>query len=102
MLRESDQRYVNLGRQRGRGRVPKARSSVEGQLPNAGGSPDALVDDSVHLGRQPVYDADLAVVGYELLFRRAGAVTAHVADPERATADVVVKTFADFGLDSVV
>jgi EAL and modified HD-GYP domain-containing signal transduction protein len=56
----------------------------------------------VHLGRQPVFDADLEVVGYELLFRRAGAVTADVSDPERATADVVVKTFVDFGLESVV
>jgi EAL and modified HD-GYP domain-containing signal transduction protein len=59
-------------------------------------------EDCVHLGRQPVFDSDLSVVGYELLFRRAGAATADISDPEQATADVVVKTFADFGLDAVV
>ncbi len=58
--------------------------------------------DTVHLGRQPVFDAEHDVVGYELLFRRAGAVAADVRDPEQATADVIVKTFADFGLDAVV
>jgi EAL and modified HD-GYP domain-containing signal transduction protein len=42
------------------------------------------------------------VVGFELLFRRPWAITADVGDPERATADVVVKTFADFGLEAVV
>jgi EAL and modified HD-GYP domain-containing signal transduction protein len=62
----------------------------------------AALVDTVHLGRQPVFDVDQDVVGYELLFRRSGSVVADVRDPEQATADVVVKTFADFGLDSVV
>src|SRR5437764_14950794 len=94
-------RKLNLGLRTARLRVPRPRSSCEAapaRRPAAAGR----VDDSIHLGRQPVYDANLEVVGYELLFRRAGAVTADVDDPERATADVVVKTFADFGLDSVV
>lgn len=65
-------------------------------------SPASGRDDQVHLGRQPVFDAELDVIGYELLFRRAGSTSADVSDPEAATADVVVKTFADFGLDAVV
>ncbi len=59
-------------------------------------------EDSVHLGRQPVFDVDLTVVGYELLFRTAGSTTAQISDPEQATADVMVKTFTDFGLETVV
>src|SRR5215212_4910756 len=68
----------------------------------SGGLSATTQADTVHLGRQPVFDDDSEVVGYELLFRRAGAVAADVRDPEQATADVVVKTFADFGLDAVV
>lgn len=92
-----------MGRNAARTPVPPtARQSVdELTLPGGRGRPTA-VEDAVHLGRQPVYDAELAVVGYELLFRRAGALTADIDDPERATADVMVKTFTDFGLESVV
>ena len=94
-----------LRRNATRGGVPGPRSSPDslpgGALP-APGPAASPRDDAVHLGRQPVFDADLMVVGYELLFRRAGSTTAQVSDPEQATADVVVKTFADFGLEAVV
>lgn len=96
---------MKFGRSTARASVPNVRSSPE-ELPSGSATATAPapapIDDSVHLGRQPVYNADLDVVGYELLFRRAGAVAANVDDPDRATADVVVKTFADFGLESVV
>jgi c-di-GMP phosphodiesterase len=81
--------------------VPAARHPVDDTAPRVG-SPAPPSDDSVHLGRQPVFDADLTVVGYELLFRSAGSTTAQISDPEQATADVVVKTFTDFGLETVV
>jgi c-di-GMP-related signal transduction protein len=101
--RVAEKNTVTRARQRHRNGVPKARWSPEAVTPRelVHGSP-ASAEDSVHLGRQPVFDSDLEVVGYELLFRRANANTAEVRDPEQATADVVVKTFADFGLDAVV
>ena len=83
-------------------RRARVRRSSDPRRCPAAHSVGAASDDAVHLGRQPVFDADLTVVGYELLFRRAGSTTAQVADPEQATADVVVKTFADFGLEAVV
>jgi EAL and modified HD-GYP domain-containing signal transduction protein len=100
----TDHEGVRLGRSGARVPVPQARRSRENLSAAAPADrPETrATDDSVHLGRQPVYDAALNVVGYELLFRRAGAVTADVDDPERATADVMVRTFADFGLESVV
>src|ERR1700712_1969273 len=88
-----------------RGVVPDARASAEqlsAGFPEGPGPDSPPSQDSVHLGRQPVFDANLTVVGYELLFRRAGSTSADVSDPEQATADVVVKTFADFGLEAVV
>ncbi len=44
--------------------------------------------------RQPIYDRALNVHAYELLFR--------AGDAEVATADTVVTTFADIGLDALV
>jgi EAL and modified HD-GYP domain-containing signal transduction protein len=83
---------------RARPDVPSPRR----QGPGADVPADRSLDDSVHLGRQPVFDRDKNVVGFELLFRRASTGGANVSDPEQATADVVVKTFADFGLERVV
>src|SRR4051794_40002185 len=71
-------------------------------VPAPRGMPGPARDDHVHLGRQPMFDSNLSVVGYELLFRRADVLEAGVRAPEQAPADVVVRTFADFGLEAVV
>ena len=56
-------------------------------------SHDALV------GRQAIYDRQLEVAGYELLFRGQRAVQASASDDDEATAEVVVNTFLEIGLD---
>ncbi len=53
------------------------------------------------IGRQPIYDRRLGVVGYELLFRRAGEGQA-VVDGNQATSQVIVNTFIEIGLDVLV
>jgi c-di-GMP-related signal transduction protein len=56
---------------------------------------------SVHIGRQPIYDAD-RIHGYELLFRsdsEARVATSHGAS---ATGTVIHNAFAEFGLNSLV
>lgn len=55
------------------------------------------------VGRQPIFDRRMAVVGYELLFRddRARVPTATM-DDSSWTARVLLNTFLDLGLDSVV
>ncbi|RZS80110.1 EAL and modified HD-GYP domain-containing signal transduction protein [Motilibacter rhizosphaerae] len=51
----------------------------------------------VHVGRQPIYDADGDLHAYELLFRSAaGASSASVADEDAATTAVMLAAFADF------
>ncbi|GGM61719.1 EAL and HDOD domain-containing protein [Dactylosporangium sucinum] len=58
-------------------------------------------DRRAHVGRQPIYDRDGAVVGYELLFRAdTGAVSASRID-EYATARVLVAAFTEFGLEEL-
>ncbi len=57
----------------------------------------------VHVGRQPIYDRNRDVHGYELLFRASGeAVDAGLAPGDLATTQVIVNTFTEFGLDRLV
>jgi EAL and modified HD-GYP domain-containing signal transduction protein len=62
----------------------------------------ATSSDAVHLGRQPIFDRTSTVIAYELLFRDAQVSAARFTDHDAATADVIVRTFGDFGLTSVV
>jgi EAL and modified HD-GYP domain-containing signal transduction protein len=64
---------------------------------------DLIPDDGLmaHVGRQPIYDRDGAVVGYELLFRAGtDADTADRTD-DHATARVLVAAFTEFGLEEL-
>jgi EAL and modified HD-GYP domain-containing signal transduction protein len=54
------------------------------------------------VARQPIYDRELDVYAYELLFRAGDVDHADVLDDEVATASTVVTTFADIGLDALV
>jgi EAL and modified HD-GYP domain-containing signal transduction protein len=56
----------------------------------------------VFVARQPIFDRDQRVAGYELLFRHARDNHAVIADNDDATSAVVVNTFTDFGLERVV
>jgi EAL and modified HD-GYP domain-containing signal transduction protein len=55
----------------------------------------------VCVGRQPIYDRDRKVVAYELLFRRPGGNRAEVQDPDAATAQVILNSLVEIGLDKV-
>jgi c-di-GMP phosphodiesterase len=56
----------------------------------------------VFVARQPIFNRTLEVAGYELLFRGAEASAALVADPEGATASVVLNSFTEIGLERLV
>jgi EAL and modified HD-GYP domain-containing signal transduction protein len=56
----------------------------------------------VFIARQPIFDLGLEVVGYELLFRGANDNAAIFSDHDEATSTVVINTFTEIGLDSVV
>ena len=58
---------------------------------------------NVMVGRQPIFDRDLNVVGYELLYR--GSATdnrAEFNDPDLASIQVMLNSFLEIGLDQVV
>jgi c-di-GMP-related signal transduction protein len=56
----------------------------------------------IYVGRQPILDKSLSVLGYELLFRHSATATEAIANGDRATGRVIVNTFAEFGLDRLV
>ena len=58
--------------------------------------------DDIFIGRQPIYDRDLSVYAYELLFRAAPDNTARFSDGDQATSNVIVNTFMEIGLDNIV
>jgi EAL and modified HD-GYP domain-containing signal transduction protein len=56
----------------------------------------------VFVARQPIFNRNLEVVGYELLFRGGCVNEALIASPEGATATVVLNSFTEIGLERIV
>jgi EAL and modified HD-GYP domain-containing signal transduction protein len=56
----------------------------------------------IFVGRQPIYTQQLDVFAYELLFRSGEMQHADVTDGNQATARVLVNTFLELGLDTLV
>lgn len=56
----------------------------------------------VFVGRQPIYGRRLELFAYELLYRGADVDFADFTEGDRATSQVLLNTFTEFGLDRVV
>src|SRR5262245_61894579 len=54
------------------------------------------------VSRQPIFRTDMAELGYELLFRNSEENRASFSDGDQATAEVIVNTFMEIGLDEMV
>lgn len=55
----------------------------------------------VFIGRQPIYDREMRVRAYELLFRSSNDNRATIVDGDEATNEVIQGTFMDLGLDRI-
>lgn len=53
------------------------------------------------IARQPIYDRDLKVIGYELLYRDSDVNEARIEDPERASSDAILNSFIHIGIDTL-
>ena len=67
-------------------------------MPSTAESPPAA---TVRVGRQPIFDAEREVIGYELLYRGSDTATTCTADSQTATAVVVTNTMLEFGLETL-
>jgi EAL and modified HD-GYP domain-containing signal transduction protein len=56
----------------------------------------------VHVGRSSIHDRDRAVIGYELSFRDHADESTTLDDHDSSTTSVILSTFTDFGLQSLV
>ncbi len=58
----------------------------------------------IYVGRQPIYNQNLDVYGYELLFRNSdnNAVSFDGITPDDATSTTIVNSFFEFGLEKLV
>lgn len=58
---------------------------------------------NLFVGRQPIYDRDLQVVGYELLYRRDSLVNrAVISDVDQACSQVLLDTIVEVGIENMV
>ena len=57
---------------------------------------------NVYIGRQPIFDRYMRVMGYELLYRENTINEANIEDPDQATSHVLLNTFAEIGLEELV
>src|SRR5690606_15920999 len=56
----------------------------------------------VFIGRQPILGPTLKTIGYEVLYRNCEVDAAIIANAEVATAQVLLNTYLDIGLETVV
>jgi EAL and modified HD-GYP domain-containing signal transduction protein len=56
----------------------------------------------VYVARQPIFNGQLDLWGYELLFRRPNEHMAVVGDDDAATSTVVINAFTEIGLETLV
>ncbi len=57
---------------------------------------------SVYIARQPIYNRDMSVHGYELLYRAGDTQQANVTDGELATSQLLVNALMEIGLPHLV
>ncbi len=55
-----------------------------------------------HIGRQPIFDANQQVIGYELLYRQREGAFSNITDGDQATSQIIVNSFWEMGLGKVV
>ena len=58
--------------------------------------------NQVMVGRQPIFDQNLQVIGYELLYRDSHMNAATFSDGDAVTARVMLNTFLEIGLEQMV
>lgn len=58
--------------------------------------------DRVFLGRQPIFDRQLRVSAYELLFRSGDTASAGQLDNTAATAAVIINAFVEFDIARIL
>ena len=62
---------------------------------------EAIDSSNIFIGRQPIFDRDLRLFAYELLYRNSDENRATVNDQNLSTSEVIINLITDFGFDKV-
>lgn len=60
------------------------------------------INPQIFIGRQPIFDSKLKVVGYELLFRSGNVDAFDGSDGNKATLQVINNALMEIGLDDII
>jgi EAL and modified HD-GYP domain-containing signal transduction protein len=71
-------------------------------MPEVAAIDKAVESQTAFVGRQPIYGRSIDVFAYELLFRNNEVNRASFLDGNAATAQVMLNTFVEIGLDHIV
>ena len=58
--------------------------------------------DQLFVARQPIYDREKAVMGYELLYRNNEINEARFSDENKASCETILNSFIHIGIDNIV
>lgn len=58
--------------------------------------------DQLFIARQPIYDRDKGVLGYELLYRSSLLNRANITDADQASCETILNSFMHIGIDNIV
>lgn len=58
--------------------------------------------DHLYIARQPIYDLNKAVMGYELLYRSNAVNQANITDADQASCETILNSFMHIGIDNIV
>ena len=64
-------------------------------------STEATSHSDIFIGRQPIFDRDLNLFAYELLYRNSEENSATVTDQSQSTSEVIINLVTNFGFDVV-
>ncbi|HEY0962221.1 MAG TPA: HDOD domain-containing protein [Pseudomonadales bacterium] len=56
---------------------------------------------TIYLARQPIFDIQMEVHAYEILFRNSATNSASIADGNKATSTLITNTFVEMGIDEI-
>ncbi|MGB0496299.1 MAG: EAL and HDOD domain-containing protein [Kangiellaceae bacterium] len=58
--------------------------------------------ENLYIARQPIYDRNFQVFGYELLYRNSAVNSAHVTNHSQATCETILNAFMHIGIDNLI
>ncbi|MGD2117101.1 MAG: HDOD domain-containing protein [Chromatiales bacterium] len=59
-------------------------------------------NNEIFIGRQGIYNSQMQLFGYELLYRSSDTSAASFSDADRASSDVLLNTFLEIGIEHIV